>query len=107
LTQTVEETLKALTEFEADLDKIKSQASAAKQKIFKMVEADALAARASAMESAQSLAKERLESARQAAETEADALRKRGEHSLKKFKDKITKKKDDAVEEVLRQLLTD
>ena len=103
--QSIADTVKALTEFEADLDKVKTGAMEAKKKLIKDAADWAEAARNSAIAEAQALASRRLSEARSEAEAEAEGIRRKGQAETKKFAESISKHKKEASELVLRRLL--
>lgn len=103
--QTIAETVKALTEFEAELDMVKTGAMEAKKKMLKDASDWAEAAKSRALAEAQRLASERLSEARAEAEAEAAEIRKKGQASTKKFAESMARHKKDASELVLRKLL--
>jgi vacuolar-type H+-ATPase subunit H len=103
--QTMADTVKALTEFETDLDGVKADAMDAKKKIVKEAGDWAEAAKTRAIAEAQELASERLSEARAEAQAEAEEIRKQGESSTRKFADLIAKHKAEATELVLKRLL--
>lgn len=103
--QTIADTVKALAEFEAELDRVKGEAAEAKKNLVKDAGDWAEAARNSAIAEAQALASQRLSEARTEAEAEAAEIRKRGEAATKKFAESISKNKKAASELVLRRLL--
>jgi len=103
--QTIADTVKALTEFEANLDKVKADALEAKKKLIKDAADWAESSRTGAMAEAQALASRRISEARTEAEAEAESIRKKGKAETKKFAESISKHKKDASELVLRRLL--
>ena len=103
--QTIADTVKALTEFEAELDKARSEAMDARKKLVKDAADWADAARSSAIGEAQSLAATKLAQARAEAESEAEGIRKKGQAETRRFAESISKHKKDASELVLRKLL--
>jgi len=105
LSSAIEATVKALVEFESELDKAKAELSDASRKAMKDAADWAEAARASAISKAQLIASQRVETAKADAQAEADAIRKRGESELKSFESSISKKRSKAVELVASWLL--
>ncbi len=103
--QTIADTVKALTEFEAELDKVKIAAMEAKKKMVQDSGDWAEAAKSRALAEAQRLASERISRAKAEAETEAEEIRKKGQASTNKFADSIAKHKKEASELVLQRLL--
>lgn len=103
--QTIADTVKALTEFEAELDKAKTGAMEAKKKLVKDAADWAEAARISALAEARGIASQRVSEARTEAEAEAEEIRKKGQAATRKFAESISKHKKEASELVLRRLL--
>jgi len=103
--QTIENTVKALTDFEAELDSVKGEVLEAKKKMVKDAGDWAEAARNLAIGAAQKLADQRLSEARSEAEAEAAEIRKNGQEATRKFEESISNHKKEAVELVLRRLL--
>jgi vacuolar-type H+-ATPase subunit H len=103
--QTIADTVKALTEFEAELDRVKTEAMEAKKKLIKDSADWAEAAKNSATAEAQKLASGRLSQARMEAEAEAEEIRTKGQAETKKFAESISRHKKEASELVLRRLL--
>jgi len=101
----IEETVKALAEFESELDRAKAEASKSKKQLLKDASDWAKSAKASAISKAQQMASDTVAEARSEAEREADAIRKKGESSLKAFESSISRKKTKAVEAVVARLL--
>ena len=103
--QTIADTVKALTEFEAELDRVKAEAMEAKRKLV-LDSADwAETAKNSSLAEAHETATQRLAQARTEAEAEADEIRKKGQAETKKFAESISKQKKAASELVIRRLL--
>jgi len=105
LSSPVEVTVKALVEFESELDMTKGEALDTKRKMIKDAEGLSEAAKSSAIAKAQQQAQETLAKARAEAESEADTIRKNGEVSLKSFEALIAKRKAKATEGVVARLL--
>ncbi|TLX98118.1 MAG: hypothetical protein E6K96_01415 [Thaumarchaeota archaeon] len=105
MTQVIEEAVKALAEFEADLDRIKSDASEAKKRLVKAAADEAEKAKIDALAKAQELANERVRVAKQEAETTAEEVAKKGEESLNRLKAATLKRKEEAVDLAVRRLL--
>lgn len=103
--QTIADTVKALTEFEADLDRVKAEMTEAKKKMIKDAGEWAEAARVSALAEAQKTFSDRLAQARAEAEAEAEEIKKKGQVDTKRFAESISKHKTEATELVLRRLL--
>jgi vacuolar-type H+-ATPase subunit H len=104
LTSVIEETLKALTEFESALEAAEAEASEAKKRILKDANDWAADARGEALSEAQKMASQTLAKARAEAEKEADSIREKGEGSLKAFEASISKRKSKAAELVVGRL---
>jgi len=103
--QTIADTVKALTEFEAELDKVKAAAMDATRKLIKDSADWAEAAKQSALAEAHRIASQRLSEARTEAEAEAEEIRRKGQEATKKFAESISKHERAAFELVLRRLL--
>ena len=101
----VETTLKALVEFESELDGMKVESLEAKQKMLKDAQSLAESAMKQAVSKAQEIASERLAKAKAEAENEAASIRKKGESALKGYEASISKKKAKAAETVVARLL--
>src|SRR3989441_9925412 len=105
MTQVIEEAVKALAEFEADLDRIKSDASEAKKRLVKSATDEAEKAKIDALAKAQELANERVRVAKEEAERQATEITKKGEESLNRLKAATLKRKEEAVDLAVRRLL--
>ena len=105
MTQVIEEAVKALAEFEAELDRIKTDASEAKKRLVKAAADEAEKAKSDALAKAQELANERVRVAKQEAERGAEEVAKKGEESLNGLKAATLKRKEEAVELAVRRLL--
>jgi vacuolar-type H+-ATPase subunit H len=105
LPQTITDTVKALTDFEAELDRIRAGMLDAKKRMIKDAGDWAEVSKSSALAEAQKLASERLSEARTKADAEAEEIRKKGQSATKKFAESISKHKKEASELVLRILL--
>lgn len=103
--QSIAETVKALAEFETELDKVKETAQETKKKLVKDARDWAEAAKGSALAEAQRVASDLLSEARTEAEAEAEKIRSKGEAATAKFSDAISKHKKAASELVLSRLL--
>ncbi len=101
----VETTVKALIEFESELDKTKAEALETKMKMIKDAESLAESAKSGAILKAQQQASETLAKARAEAEDEAESVRKKGESSLSSFGASISRRKAKATERVVGLLL--
>ncbi len=105
MTQTIEAAVKALAEFEAALEKIKSEALEAKRRLVKTALDEAERAKGEAIAKAQELANERVRTGREEAGKTAGEITKRGEESLNRLKAAALKRKEEAVDLVVRRLL--
>jgi len=105
MSSAIESTIKALVEFESDLDSAKAEAAESKKKLIKDAADWAAAAQSKAMAEAQRIASENVAIAREEAEAEAESIRKKGQASLKAFEDSISKHKSKAVERAESRLL--
>jgi len=101
----IEATVKALIEFDSELDRAKAEALEVKMKMVKDAIGLAESARSTAISKAQQQVSERLAKARAEGEAEAELIRKKGESSLKSFEASISRRKAKAVEEVVGLLL--
>lgn len=101
----IEATVKALVVFESELENAKAGASEARRRAIKDVADWAATAKSSAIKRAQELASERVAKARDAAEAEAENLRKRGESELKAFEASISRNRAQAARLVAARLL--
>ncbi len=105
MSKAIEETLKALTEFESQLTSAKTDASEAKRLMVKKAGEWAEAAKAEAIAEAQRIAAETVSKARTEAEAEAASIRDRGESALKGSEDLWSKHEEEAAELVTQVLL--
>jgi vacuolar-type H+-ATPase subunit H len=105
MSKTIEEALKALTEFESQLDSAKAGASEAKRQMVKEASELAEKAIAAAVAEAQRIAQETVSKARMEAEAEAESIRNDGVSALKAFESALTKHKPEAAELVTKALL--
>ncbi len=105
MSSAIESTVKALVEFEAELDRAKGEVSEAKRRATKDALDWAEEAKASAISKAQAIASQRVKEAKEDAESEAVAIRKKGESELKAFEASISKNKSQAAELVGARLL--
>jgi vacuolar-type H+-ATPase subunit H len=105
MSSAIEETVKALVEFESELDAAKAEVSAARKKTITDAADWAEAAKASAISKAQGIASKTVAKAREDAEAEADKIRKKGESDLKAFEVSISKHNSKAAELVASRLL--
>ncbi len=104
-TSAIEATVKALVEFEAELEIAKGGANEAKRRVLKDAADWADSARASAISKAQGIASDQVAKARAEAEAEAEKIKKRGESELKAFESSISKHRSRAAEMVASRLL--
>jgi len=105
MSSAIEETVKALVEFESELDAAKAEVSETRKKTMKDAAAWAEAAKASAIARAQDIASKTVSKAREDAEAEAAIIRNKGESDLKAFEVSISKHKSKAAELVASRLL--
>jgi vacuolar-type H+-ATPase subunit H len=105
LASEVESTVKALMEFESNLDSAKSAALEVKRSMVREAQALAETAKSNAISEAQRRAAETLAAARKGAEKDADSIRKSGEASLKRFEAAVSRRKAKAVDVVVARLL--
>jgi vacuolar-type H+-ATPase subunit H len=101
----IEETLKALTEFESQLDSARADASEAKRQMIKLAAEWADAARGAAVAGAQKVAADAISKAKKEAEKEADSIAKKGQVEVKKFKLSLSGHRSKASELVEKMLL--
>ena len=101
----IEATVKALIEFESELDRMKAEALEAKNKMVRDAGGLAESARSAAISKAQHHVSERLDRARAEGEVASESIRKKGESSLKIFEASISKRKAKAIREVVGRLL--
>ncbi len=101
----IETTVKALIEFESELDRTKAEALEVKRKMVKDAVGLAESAKSDAISKAQQQVSERLAKARSEGEGEAESIRKKGELSLKSLEATISRRKARAIEEVVGRLL--
>jgi vacuolar-type H+-ATPase subunit H len=105
MSSAIESTVKALVEFESELDKAKVEASEAKRRAMKDAADWAEAAKSSAISKAQEMAAEKVSRAKKDAEAEAEAIRKKGQVDLKAFESSISKHRSKAADLVAARLL--
>ncbi len=105
MSSAIEQTVRALVEFEAQLDSAKAELTDAGKRTAKEAADWAEAAKATAISRAQEIASRTVAKAREDAEAEADMIRKKGESDLKAFESSITKHKGKAAELVASMLL--
>jgi vacuolar-type H+-ATPase subunit H len=102
---TVEQVVKVLMEFEAELDKIKVEAVDTRKRLSKLAAEEGEKAKQQSIEKAQRTAEESVKKAREEAEREADHILTKGEESLKETREKISGNKSQAAQYVLKNLL--
>ena len=105
MSSAIESTIRALVEFESELDSAKAEAAQTKKKLIKDASDWATAAQSKAMAEAQRMASDMVARARTEAEAEAESIRKKGQVSLKTFEDSISKHKAKAVDHATTALL--
>lgn len=105
MSSAIEQTVRALVEFEAQLDAAKTELVDAARKASKDAGDWAEAAKKAAVSKAQEMASGKVASARAEAEAEAAKIRAKGESDLKAFESSISKKKGKASELVVSRLL--
>lgn len=105
MSSAIEQTVKALVEFEAQLDSAKAELMDSGKRTMKDAADWAEAAKASAVSKAQDIASQNVAAAREEAESEAETIRKKGESDLKSFEASISKHKEKAAEFVASMLL--
>lgn len=105
MSREIEETMKALVEFESELDRARADASEARDRMVRKAGEWAEQAKDEAMGKAQRTAAEAMAKARKEAEKEAEAIRKKGDAALKRFEESISKHKSEAARLVAKRLL--
>lgn len=105
MSSAIEETVKALVEFEAELDRAKAEVNEVKRKAGKDASDWAGSARTSAISKAQARAAQEVARAREEAETESNKIKKKGAAELAEFESSISKRKSKASELVRARLL--
>ena len=105
MSKVIEETIKALTEFEAHLDVAMTEATEARKKLVKNAAELGDASRSKAVDAARKIASEKIEEARAEAEREAAEIKRKGQASLKKHEESMSKHKAEAVALVEKHLL--
>ena len=101
----IEQTVKALVEFESALDSAKAEVSEAKRRATKDASDWAEAARSSAIAEATEIAAQRLREAKAEAEAEAKRIREKGDSELKEFERSISQHRAEAAEFAASRLL--
>jgi vacuolar-type H+-ATPase subunit H len=105
MSNVIEETLKALTEFESQLNSARTDASEARRQMVKNAAEWAESAKAKAIASARRIASETASKAREEAEREAESIRKKEQATLKVFEGSMSRRKSEAAELVADRLL--
>ena len=105
MSSAIEQTVKALVEFEAKLDLAKTELFEAGKRAAKEAADWSETAKASAVSRAQEIASQKVAGARQEAQSEADRIRKKGDADLKAFENSIAKNRGRAAELVAARLL--
>jgi len=105
MSSAIESTVKALVEFEAELDRAKAEVTDAKKRAMKESLDWAEEAKASAVSRAQEIASERVTKAKEEAEAEAKVIREKGALSLKTFEASISKRRSQAAELAASRLM--
>ncbi len=107
MSSVVEEAIKVLAAFEAELDRVKLEATEAKKRLMKVAVDQGERARDDALAKARSMAEERIRKARQDAEAEASVILEKGQSSLASLNSRISEKSDIALELITKHLLGD
>jgi len=105
LPSAIEQTVKALVEFESALDSAKAEVSEAKRRAMKDALDWADVARTSAVAEATEIATRRVAEAKAEAEAQAKSIREEGESELKTFEVSISRHKAEAAELTASRLL--
>ena len=105
MSSVIEETVKALVEFESELDKAKADVADAKRGAMKDASGWAESAKSVAISKAQEMAAQRVAMAKEEAEAEAGKIRKKGEADLEEFERSISRMKSKASDLVRARLL--
>ena len=105
LPSAIEETVKALVEFESALDAAKAEVSEAKKRAMKDALDWAEAARSSAIAQATEIAARRVAEAKAEAEAQAKGIKEEGESELKAFEVSISRHEAEAAEFAASRLL--
>jgi vacuolar-type H+-ATPase subunit H len=105
LTTAIEDTIKALMDYESELDKVKADAAEARKKVLRDATEWAETAKTNAIAKAQEMAASRVSEARSEAEKEAESIRKKGQSSLKAFEASLSKHEARASKLVAAKLL--
>jgi vacuolar-type H+-ATPase subunit H len=105
MSNAIEETLKALTEFESQLDSAKSDAAEAKRTMVKNASEWAEEAKAAALARANEAADLTISKAREQAEAEAAEIRVKGKRDLADFEESLSGNESEAADLVTKRLL--
>jgi vacuolar-type H+-ATPase subunit H len=105
MSNAIESTLKALTDFEAQLNAARDGAADAKRQMTKSAAEWAESARAEAVAEAQKAAAETVAKARREAEKEAKAISEKGKASLKHLEATLASNRSEAASLVRERLL--
>jgi len=105
LPSAIEQTVKALVEFESALDAAKAELSEAKRRAMKDALDWAEAARTSAVAEATEIAARRVAQAKAEAEAQARSIKEEGESEMKAFEISISRHKAEAAEFAASRLL--
>jgi vacuolar-type H+-ATPase subunit H len=105
MTSAIEETVKALVEFESELETAKAEVSETKRRAMKDAADWAEAAKTSAVSKAEEIASRGVARAKEEAEAEADRIRKVGASDLRAFESLISGHKSKAAELVASRLM--
>jgi vacuolar-type H+-ATPase subunit H len=105
MSSAIEETVKALVEFESTLEAAKAEVSDTRRRTTKDASDWAEAARTTAVTKAREISSRTLANAKEEAEAKAAKIRKKGESELRAFEASISKHKSKAAELVVSRLL--
>jgi vacuolar-type H+-ATPase subunit H len=105
MSSTIEATVKALVEFESELEKAKAEAIEAKRRVAKGASEWAESAKSSAISKAQEIATRRVAEARAEAEAQAQTIKEKGMADLKAFETAISRHRSRAADLVASRLL--
>ena len=101
----VEETLKALAEFESELERAKADAMEARRQMIKNAADWAESAKGNAIRAAKVIASEDVSKARRVAESQAEKIKHDSQESLRGFENTLSQNMKDGTELVLKLLL--
>ena len=105
MTSAMEQTVKALAEFESALDSAKAEVLEAKRRAMKDSSDWAEAARSSAIAEATQIAVGRVAEAKAEAEAEAKRIREEGDRSMREFENTISRRREEAAAFAASKLL--